>query len=1324
MVVIRINTPLFFLGVLFALITFTSVLQDTDATADKITFSQGINYDDYFDSQRSQGTTVFYSYDRLLDYSSNGKPFYTKFNVHNNQAYIDFEAAAQSYKFDKLTCSFKTFPGGKILAGSVPTKTISHSIKEAVLSSETYNPILLNDASCNVSYQTLEDGLRVVATKSNIENSTNTGGVWQTVYDIDFRQGVEYTYQYTNKDVTKTNHKYGFTTTCEGLECGQIKVNGFNVGLNYIVTKDDLAGKSITLGGKDFDPKNEVHDYLKSLKRIEQNKIIVDFTDAKDKLGYGDTLIIDPTFLSSGSIKRYVSTSTTSSTCSTTYSSDDTSGNQIHSSASTASGSCEVASLRFSISGYDSTRDVTGVKLLYNVTTSTNAQPLRWNEITNDPNVVAGQTVLDDIRDGDVYVSSDSQAQTTGLYTINLGTTAVSDLQSAIDAARTWFAVGGEFSTELTRDTTDRLVSFSEAELHVEYQTQTTPHKPTGLTSTEGVQQLQIDYTGCSWDGSSANTCSAITSVNLYNSTNQTIRYSEIPIPDYEESDPEYPSVSGSVNTDGVKSLFHFEELDVNGDVQDTSGQNRNATAIASTVLGTPNFEDDFTTDKTWVDSGQTTVFNAATDVIDWNSEGAANQAISKDLQDTDALGAGNNANDATWLYRTKITIDTRTNPSSGSIRGIFGLSSADQATTGAAAQDFIGLLIIHSGGGTTNFHAVDTDAGVPINGGQAFAATGSTTSYWLEVIRTGTTSATVELFSDAFVTSIEKETLVVAATTNTLRYPVIKNEPSGATGGALDGTFDDVEFCDGVTAYADCANTGSFSIVLGKIDNSLLLDGAFVNFTNPAHPVKTTNDFTLVSLVNFTSISGTLQDLFAFNDGTNEIEFEMNSTNIRIRHDSTIIKSVLWSPIANQIQHVAIKRTSNVFEILVNGTEVGVDTTSAQSFGTPQNNNYTIGANSTGNGKTMTAVLDEFAIFSESKSHSYIASLANRVTTDPILMSNLGNVTSTTVNTNCDVCTKYYRLQLVNAIGNGTFSDLAYGTTTGPPDAVGDLSSPVQTVSTIELSWSEPELHGGTLLGYQINYTTPHATPLTVLVNNTNATSTNYVVSGLFFATQYSFRVAAWTTLGTNASGNTLNTTTEGETFTVGSIVVNQTNPDIVDIRFERIDINNTASLLNVTYPATFDLACEFSYKFARSNNTYTSLEENGIDSTFVETSFTFVDANNEIIDVFCWDQLTDLNGTYILTWSQFPLLDQIQNFRAGEYGTEGKFGVLDMVTFGVIIISMIGFNRVNETVGAVFNIILLGALAYFQIIVLPTLIFGAIATMLVLIVAQTRKD
>lgn len=290
-------------------------------------------------------------------------------------------------------------------------------------------------------------------------------------------------------------------------------------------------------------------------------------------------------------------------------------------------------------------------------------------------------------------------------------------------------------------------------------------------------------------------------------------------------------------------------------------------------------------------------------------------------------------------------------------------------------------------------------------------------------------------------------------------------------------------------------------------------------------------------------------------------------------------------------------------------------------------------------------------------------------------------------------------------------------------PDAVDDLSSPSQSYGSVDLLWTEPGLNGETLLGYQINYSTPWGQPLTIITNNTGTSTTSTTVSGLSIATDYSFRVSAWTAGGNNATGNILNVTTQGN-FTIGTALFNQTNTSVLPITFEEQAINSTATFLNVTYANTFNLSCDFYYQFANTNNTYANLTGYAVSSTLDETYFILTDFENEIINIECYDSITGTDANYLMTQSDFPLLQQIANFRNGTYGTMGLFGVFDLVTIAVVIFSMIGLNRVNESVGAVFNIILLGSLAYFEIIELPTVIFGVLTLVIIFVITSTKKD
>lgn len=295
---------------------------------------------------------------------------------------------------------------------------------------------------------------------------------------------------------------------------------------------------------------------------------------------------------------------------------------------------------------------------------------------------------------------------------------------------------------------------------------------------------------------------------------------------------------------------------------------------------------------------------------------------------------------------------------------------------------------------------------------------------------------------------------------------------------------------------------------------------------------------------------------------------------------------------------------------------------------------------------------------------------------------------------------------------------------TNAPPNAITDLTTSNITFESIDLSWSQPNLDNGTLSGYQINSTIPYGNPLTILINNTNSSGTTSTISNLIFATQYSFRVSAWTEFGNNATGNIANATTLGESFTVGQVSVNQTNPDLIDIRFQRTDVNSTSTRVDVLYSNSYNLTCAIDHRFARTSQNYSNLDVIVFDASTSNSSFIFNDHTNDLVNMYCYNENDTTNdGRYQITWTSFPLLDQFANFRSGVYGTEGRIGVIDFITLAVIIFSMIGLNRINESVGVIFNVIFLGALAYFGIIELPTIIFGALTVVLVFTIASTRK-
>ena len=293
-------------------------------------------------------------------------------------------------------------------------------------------------------------------------------------------------------------------------------------------------------------------------------------------------------------------------------------------------------------------------------------------------------------------------------------------------------------------------------------------------------------------------------------------------------------------------------------------------------------------------------------------------------------------------------------------------------------------------------------------------------------------------------------------------------------------------------------------------------------------------------------------------------------------------------------------------------------------------------------------------------------------------------------------------------------------------PQNVTDLEINSIGLSNAILNWTAPTTYEETLLGYQINYTTPYGSPSTIIANNTGDSDTTYTVTGLAGATPYSFRVQAWSSGGNSyGAGNIANDTTLGNDYTIGNLTTPiATNPDSTPFHWTRTEVNGTTTLLALTYPTSYTPDVLIESQFGNMNTTYTNL--NGTDQGDGTTValFYFVNQTNDLITATASDSGSGDSSTYQLTWTQFPLLDQLTNFRNGTYGTEGMFGAVDLITLGVIILSMIGFNRVNAAAGAIFSIIIIGSLSYFQIISWPSTIAAGLAALVLLAVSSHHRE
>lgn len=316
-----------------------------------------------------------------------------------------------------------------------------------------------------------------------------------------------------------------------------------------------------------------------------------------------------------------------------------------------------------------------------------------------------------------------------------------------------------------------------------------------------------------------------------------------------------------------------------------------------------------------------------------------------------------------------------------------------------------------------------------------------------------------------------------------------------------------------------------------------------------------------------------------------------------------------------------------------------------------------------------------------------------------------------------------------VNSVG---FSDMRLQVLYDNPGSVTDLTVTDERGTAIDLSWTAPTQTGGfPIIGYMVNYTTPQTengdSITSIATADTGSTSTTYTVAGLTGETPYSFRVGVLTSGGSNATGNIANGTTAFDptaSFTPGTFNFTATGDDDRPIKFERNDISDTDLFLNITVDTDWDLACNFHYKFANINKTYTNIANTSLNAEEDVVGFRFDDVDNEIIDVLCWDQYTNASGNYLITQNDFPFLQNILDFRDGEFGTQGMFGAIDMITLVAVIIGMVGFNRKNESVGGVFLLFIMGGLAYFEIIAWPAVMTAGLVLVVIVVIGSTRKD
>jgi len=342
------------------------------------------------------------------------------------------------------------------------------------------------------------------------------------------------------------------------------------------------------------------------------------------------------------------------------------------------------------------------------------------------------------------------------------------------------------------------------------------------------------------------------------------------------------------------------------------------------------------------------------------------------------------------------------------------------------------------------------------------------------------------------------------------------------------------------------------------------------------------------------------------------------------------------------------------------------------------------------------------------------------------------------------------YKVQAVSILGNGTFSN---NIVILPETEITGMIAQGITGTGAVIDWDAPAYYQGNLT-YNVWYVTPAITTgtPTVSAGTTLNTYSNFAPQ-LDYDTSYTFGVTITSPLGNSGFSNlvTLTTNVDGSIVsadpTTGGMAwfdidsVNEDSLNVIEFQRETQVISGVPTdTLQVAYPSWWDdMTCNVDYKFAQKTEQYVE----GTDMTSVVNAnnadqqvigFQFQDVDNEVIEVQCAPQQSsegdEGSGVFVITQNNLstglpdiPMVTQITNFSNGSYGTDGDFGALNIVGLFAILISMVGFNRVNPIVGVFLSASLIFALSYFGIISIPIALITVLALVIFLAWGISRR-
>lgn len=200
----------------------------------------------------------------------------------------------------------------------------------------------------------------------------------------------------------------------------------------------------------------------------------------------GDTIHVDPQYRFSSGTKLSLETTNNHST-SCDISAMSTSVNGIFLKATANSSKCRIVAYEYDTTSIPDWADITNVDLEFDTSSGQypNGATCEYNPLTNRPAQYYGTsadriTLWNDVDDGTAYATGDTlcaegkgegAGATAGVAdnVVDLGSVAITDLETLVQAGDNYFGIGKTFSEGLSRNSWDRYMDFDSTSLIVEY---------------------------------------------------------------------------------------------------------------------------------------------------------------------------------------------------------------------------------------------------------------------------------------------------------------------------------------------------------------------------------------------------------------------------------------------------------------------------------------------------------------------------------------------------------------------------------------------------------------------------------------------------------------------------------------------------------------------------------------------------------------------------------------------------------------------------------------------------------------------------------------